>query len=316
MTNNKIITVTLNPCIDKTVEINNFKTGMVNRTLYTRIDAGGKGINVSRVLSDSDAGSLALGIIGGMQGKILEDILTGENVCFDFIHGSGETRTNLKIYDKITRITTDINEPGPEITGNTLNLFYEKLICVLPNARVLVLAGSVPPGCDTSVYASIIKIAKEYNVKVILDADGELLANGIGAVPAVIKPNIHELENLCKKKFTDEKEIISSLKDISNKGIELIAVSLGKDGAIFYNNGKVIKAKSLDVNVKSTVGCGDSMVAAIAYASVNNFDLQMLSKTAVAAGSLTASKDGTNMCRITEALKTAANVEIQTITEI
>lgn len=313
---NKIITVTLNPCIDKTVNINCFETGIVNRTVSSRIDAGGKGINVSRVLADSDIDTLALGITGGIQGEILENILTKENVPYDFTHSKNETRTNLKIYDPITKNTTDINEPGIKTDGETLNSFYEKLISVLPQAQLLILAGSVPPGCDHSVYSAITAIAKEYNVKVILDADGELLSKGIESVPYAIKPNIHELEHLCGQKLICEKDIISSVKSISDKGIDLVVVSLGKNGAIFYTKSKIIKAKSLDVDVKSTVGCGDSMVAAIAYSIAHGYDLESLSRLSIAAGSLTASKEGTNMCKITEALNKSSEVEIQIFNEI
>lgn len=309
----KILTVTLNPCIDKTIEIPEFKKGEVNRIKNIRMDAGGKGINASRVLSNSDIETIALSIVGGKTGELLEELLVKENVKFDFLKINGETRTNYKIYDPTTLETTDINESGINISDDVLNEFYQKLIEYLPEASVLVLAGSVPPGCKKTVYSDITSLAKEHDVKVIVDADGELLKYAIDSKPYAIKPNIHELENLLSKELTSDEEIIQAIRELSNKGISLICVSMGKDGACFYKDGQMIKTKPIKVDVKSAVGCGDSMVASIAYSIVHSYDLDTTAKIATAAGSLTAALDGTNTCKINESVDKSKEVEAKII---
>lgn len=309
----KILTVTLNPCIDKTIEITDFKKGEVNRIKNLRTDAGGKGINASRVLSDSDIETIALSIVGGKTGELLEELLIKENVKLDFLKITGETRTNYKIYDPVTLETTDINESGININEDILNEFYQLLIKYLPSTSVLILAGSVPPGCKKTVYSDITTLAKEYDVKVIVDADGELLKYAIDSKPYAIKPNIHELENLLSKELNSEEEIIKSIHELSNNGISLVCVSMGKDGAYFYKDGQMIKTKPIKVNVKSAVGCGDSMVASIAYSIVHSYGLDTTAKIATAAGSLTAAKDGTNTCNIDEAVDKSKEVEAKII---
>lgn len=309
----KILTVTLNPCIDKTIEITDFKKGKVNRIKNLRTDAGGKGINASRVLSDSDIETIALSIVGGKTGELLEELLIKENVKLDFLKITGETRTNYKIYDPVTLETTDINESGININEDILNEFYQLLIKYLPSTSVLILAGSVPPGCKKTVYSDITSLAKEYDVKVIVDADGELLKYAIDSKPYAIKPNIHELENLLSKELNSEEEIIKSIHELSNNGISLVCVSMGKDGAYFYKDGQMIKTKPIKVDVKSAVGCGDSMVASIAYSIVHSYGLDTTAKIATAAGSLTAAKDGTNTCKIDEAVDASKEVEVKTI---
>ena len=309
----KILTVTLNPCIDKTIELSDFKKGEVNRIENSRTDAGGKGINASRVLSECDIKSIALSIVGGKTGELLESLLRSENVQFDFLKTDGETRTNYKVYDSKSFETTDINESGININEDILNEFYQLLIKYLPSTSVLILAGSIPPGCKKTIYSDITTLAKEYEVKVIVDADGELLKYAIDSVPYAIKPNIHELETLIGRELNSEEDIISAISELSKKGISLICVSVGKDGAYFYKDGQVIKTKPLKVNVKSAVGCGDSMVASIAYSTVHSHSLETTAKIATAAGSLTASKDGTNTCKIDEAIDASKDIEFEMI---
>ena len=292
----KVLTVTLNPSLDKTFNLEEFTPGRVNRCSELRIDAGGKGINVSRALANFRTPTLALGISGGENGKILKELLLSEGVESDFLETDGNTRMNYKIFDKKTKDTTDINEAGIPMTPEILTLFMEKYKTHLKSADYVVLAGSLPPKTDERIYRILGEEASKQNVRVILDTEGQKLREGIKALPFAIKPNIHEFEDLCGKTMKNRADILNSIREVHESGVELVVVTLGGDGAIFMQGNTAYKTLPLSTDRKSTVGCGDSVVAGMCYSLINGFDLKKTAMICAAAGSLTASKDGTNMC--------------------
>lgn len=304
----KVLTVTLNPSLDKTFNLDTFYKGKVNRTDNLRIDAGGKGINVSRALTNFKTANLAMSIIGGESGHHLKKLLLAEGVECDFLEVSGETRTNYKIFDRETGDTTDINEAGITMTDDIMNSFVDKYKKNLLSADYVVLAGSIPPKTDETIYKTLAEEAAKQNVKVILDAEGSKLSEGIKAMPFAIKPNIHEFEDLCGKKMKNRADILNGIKEVHERGVELVVVSMGGDGAIFMQGNIAYKTRPLAMDRKSTVGCGDSVVAGICYCLINNFDLKKTAMICAAAGSVTASKDGTNMCTKEEVMSLYNNV--------
>ena len=185
-----IITVTLNPALDKTIEIDEFKIGSVNRIVSTRVDAGGKGINVSKVIKELQQESLALGFLGGSSGNHIKSYLDDLNINNDFILVKGETRTNIKIIDRVNNKHTDINENGPSLVLEDITRIKEKIMKYCKQDSLVVLSGSVPSEVQGDIYSEIIKDIKSKGGKVILDADGELLIAGIKAGPYMVKPNI------------------------------------------------------------------------------------------------------------------------------
>lgn len=309
----KIITLTLNPSLDKTFNLDNFLKGKVNRAQDYRIDAGGKGINVSRALTNFKTENTALGIIGGESGDLLEKLLKKENVDCDFLKTDGQTRTNYKIFDAAGGDTTDINEPGIRMTSEIEQAFFEKYRSHLNSADFAVLAGSTPPNTEPSIYKLLIDEAKKFNVKVILDAEGDKLREGIKALPFAIKPNIHEFEDLCGKTMKSQSDILNGIREIQKSGIELVVVSMGGDGAIFMQKNIAYKTIAPKVAKKSTVGCGDSVVAGIVYSLANGFDLKKTAMFSAACGSVTATKDGTNMCNLDEVSAFCNNIPIDRI---
>ncbi|MBC8014290.1 MAG: 1-phosphofructokinase [Sporomusaceae bacterium] len=290
-----IITVTLNPAIDKTVEINDFAVNTVNRVSSVRLDAGGKGINVSKVVLSLGGKSKAIGFLGGRSGNFIKSYLDEMGIENNFIVVNGETRTNLKIVDPLRHTNTDINEMGPQITAEDIQQMDYYISKAVDDKSVIVFSGSVPPHADQDIYQKWIYQAKGKGAKTILDADGELMRRGIEAGPYLIKPNIHELERLLDRKINSIEETVECSRIIMKKyGIKIVAVSMGEKGALFLNKETAIFAKGITVDVKSTVGAGDSMVAALAYAIDEGYVFEKAVTLAVAAGTANVMTDGTD----------------------
>ena len=289
-----ITTITLNPAVDKTVKINSFEAGSVNRVADMRFDAGGKGINVSKVIASLGGSSRATGILGGSAGIFIKEYLDSAAIENNFVFVKGETRTNLKIVDAIGQQNTDINEPGPEVQAEDLDRVKKVIQDSLSEDSIVVYSGSVPAGISKDIYKELILMAKEKGAKTILDADGELLKYGLEAGPYLVKPNIHELERLFGFKIETIDEAINLSKDVMDRfGIEMMVVSLGAEGALFINKGTVILAEGIKVAAISTVGAGDSMVAALAYSMDKGYSLEDTVRLAVAAGTANVMTSGT-----------------------
>lgn len=306
-----VITVTLNPALDKTVLIDKFDVGGLNRVKSSRTDPGGKGVNVAKVLNNLKVNVKATGLIAGIQGNLLLDYLNNSGIDSDFHKIAGETRTNLKIVEETSNITTEVNEPGFTVLGNDLEAFKVKLLEQMSKASFLVLSGSLPPGVNEDIYYELIMIAKSKGVKTILDADGQALINGIKASPYAIKPNIHELQNLTGRKLKTTKEIVQSARSLLAEGIEVIVVSMGAEGALLINKTHCYKAKTFEITPKSTVAAGDSMVATFVYAMLNNYHTKELLQLITSAGTVTASKAGTEVCTLDEVINSQKKVQIE-----
>ena len=186
-----IYTVTLNPALDKTVEIPSLTVDAVNRITSMRTDPGGKGINVSKVISKLGGKSIAAGILGGDTGRAILTALEsmGLTTCFHFVEG--ETRTNMKIIDPEAHTNTDINEPGVTVSEEILGELLAELLGKVTEKDIVVISGSMPKGSPQDTYYTWTKAFREKGAKVILDADGELLKAGLKATPYLIKPNKH-----------------------------------------------------------------------------------------------------------------------------
>lgn len=288
-----IYTVTLNPAIDKTVVIENFSAGMVNRVTSVREDAGGKGINVSKCLKKLGQDSVAAMILAGDTGRRLEKMLGVLEIPVLPVWAAGENRTNLKIIDSVKKKNTDINEPGPVVTQELLQNLRETLREQVKQGDILVLSGSLPAGVDRSLYEQWTAYFREKGVCVYLDADGEPMRSGMKSLPYLIKPNNDELAALVEKPALSQEEMIAEGKRLLGTGIAEIVISLGGDGALFISADGCWKAEGLDVPVKSTVGAGDSVVAAMAFGQVRNLPREAKIKLAVAMGAASVMQSGT-----------------------
>lgn len=289
-----IYTVTLNPALDKTVEIPSFTLDSVNRILSMRTDPGGKGINVSKVIQKLGGRSVALGILGGAAGKSILSALDAMGLESDFLFAEGETRTNLKVVDPVKHTNTDLNEPGLTVPEGLLKELLQKLLAGLEQEDLVVLSGSLPKGAEKDTYYTWVKACREAGAKVFLDVDGELLEAGIQASPYLIKPNHHELSALFGKKLTEPEELNRAARSLMKRyGVRKTVVSMGSRGALYVTEKETIYAEGLKVPVGSTVGAGDSVVAALAVAEEAGKSLEETVRLSTATGAANVMCSGT-----------------------
>ncbi len=261
-----IITVTMNPAIDKTVEIDRLVQGGLNRIKKVEYDAGGKGINVSKTIKELGGESIATGFLAGSAGKTIEAVLDSMGIRHDFIWVEGETRTNTKVFEGNGTVT-ELNEPGPRVGEEQLEQLMEKLADYAGEGNLFILSGSIPRGVDEQIYARMIGRMHEKGAAVLLDADGELFSNAVKAQPDMVKPNYAELEEYAGyDRKASKQELLQLARDLKNSGIGTVVVSMGKNGSIFVRGDYEAVSPALPVKAHSTVGAGDAMVAALAYA--------------------------------------------------
>lgn len=309
--NSSVITVTLNPALDKTITIDELKSGGLNRVTDMRIDPGGKGINVAKVLKRFGVNVTAAGVIAGYQGEFILKYLEEEKIDAKFIKVDGETRTNLKVIENKTKITTEFNEQGFILNDEVIAKFEQELHGLLDCAEYLVLSGSLPRGVKDEVYKNYIEIAKAKGVKTILDADGKALTEGLKALPYAIKPNIHELEELVGSRLSNDGEVVRAARLLINDGINIVIVSKGADGSIVVGQNETYRVKTFPIVPKSTVGAGDSMVGVLAYSLLNNKSLAEAARWVTTAGTVTASKPGSQVCTLEEAQNNVNKVHLE-----
>lgn len=256
-----ITTVTLNPAIDKTLTIEHFAANQVNRIQSIQENLGGKGINVSKVLSTLGSVSMAIGFIGQRnQSKVL-NFIAQEKLSTNFVPIDADTRTNTKIIDPITQNTTDINEPGFTVNEDHLTKIQSLIDHYSRQSSFMVFSGSVCKGVSASAYTQLLQSVSA-PCKVVLDAEGEMLKAGLKASPFLIKPNIHELRQLIGLPLETETEVIQAcLGLIKDYHLTYVLLSQGEHGSLLISKDQVLKASALKVTVVSTVGAGDSMLA-------------------------------------------------------
>jgi tagatose 6-phosphate kinase len=283
-----IVTITLNPAVDKTCEIGQVMPGEVNRIRSTSSVAGGKGINVAKILRQFHLPCAAMGFLGGPGGRLIEEsmIKTGTECHFTRIKAYTRTNTNI-IADN--GYVTELLEPGPVITGKELENFNKEFEYCLEDGEPFVMSGSAPGGVPLDIYASLIEKCRAEKRKVFLDTSGELLREGIKAKPYFIKPNKKELEYICGRKLNDRDDVIYEAKKLNEYGIEKVAVSLGTGGLVYVDRENVIYEQARKVKTLNTVGCGDSVVASFVMSEIAGEPAELAMKKAVALAAANAS---------------------------
>lgn len=267
-----VVTVTLNPAIDRTVTIPNFKSGAVNRAREVRNTAGGKGVNVASALADDSHQITVTGFLGRENAALFESLFAEKAIADRFVRIAGETRVGIKIVDPATNQTTDINFPGTTPTPHEIATLHEQLERM--QAPWFVIGGSLPPGVAPTFYRDLVTALKARGIKVALDTSEEPLRLALEAAPTFIKPNIHELEALLGEPLRNEDAVITAARSLVARGIQLVVVSMGKDGACFVTADQVVIARPPDVKVHSTVGAGDAMVAGVVSAQIRGLSLE------------------------------------------
>lgn len=283
-----IYTVTFNPAIDYVINVDNFKPGEVNRVASEEKFAGGKGINVSRVLNNLGVKSKALGFIGGFTGKFIVDSLEAQGVDTDFVEVTGDTRINVKLK---SNEETEINGGGPVITEEDL----EKLFAIIEKLGAddyLVLAGNVQSSVPRDVYAVIQQKCINNNVKVIVDTTGEALVATLKYKPFLIKPNNHELGELFDVKLEKREDIIEYAQKLRDMGAVNVIISMAAEGALLICDSGVYHASPAKGTVQNSVGAGDSVIAGFLASYSKSSDIIEAFRVGATSGSATAfSKD-------------------------
>lgn len=311
-----ITTITLNVSVDKAYHIKEtVESGKVIRVLKCNMTAGGKGLNVSRVVKICGEDVLATGFVGGHTGALVEDLLKKDEIKSRFVHTDSETRNCINILDQ-NNISTEFLEPGALVSEDEINLFLQEYNKILDESNVITISGSAPQGLEKNIYQILIDMAKKKNKKVILDASGDLLKEGIKACPTMIKPNSEEMENLLGISIKNREEIIESAVKLHKGGIELVVVSLGGEGALLVCKDGVFQGKPPKIEVLNTVGCGDSMVASFAVAFERGYTPIESLRYAVSVSAANALTFSTGSFLKEDADKILKKVEVNKITNI
>lgn len=298
-----IVSVTLNPSVDHALFLDELKLHDTNRVKRVEKDAGGKGVNLSRVAKEIGGGTLAIGFLGGGPGAYVRSVLDREGVSHEFVPVSGDTRVNFSVEDGSDQPPTTFNEKGPVISESELTEFLELADRTLERAKWLCIGGSLPQNVPTGVYAQLTKLGRSKGVKVVLDADGEALKLGLLEGPDLIKPNAQEAERFLGYAVDRSNanqaatELRNLLKEHGNEHSHVL-ISLGADGAVLSTPSGNWIADSPKVDVKSTIGSGDSMIAGYVQSLVSGKTCEESFAMGVACGAATASTDGSEIARL------------------
>lgn len=281
-----IYTMTFNPSLDYVIQMKSLKPGEINRTEEEHLYPGGKGVNVSVVLSNLGVGSRVIGFKAGFTGENLERMLEEFGCDTDLIPlQEGFTRINVKIN---AGEETEINGQGPPIGEKALHALYGKLD-LMKEGDILVLAGSIPGSLPPDIYETILERLQGRGIHFVVDATKELLLNVLKYRPFLIKPNNHELGELFGKKLSTEEEIIASAKKLKEMGAKNVLVSMAGDGAVLVTDtGEVYKSLPPEGKVVNSVGAGDSMVAGFLTGWLKTGDYKEALRLGIAAGSASA----------------------------
>ena len=276
-----IYTVTLNPSIDYIMRLDDFRNGETNRAKVTELYAGGKGIMVSKLLHNLDVKTQNIGFLGGFTGDYIKKLLDEMEILHDFTKINGNNRINVKL--KMDS-ETEVNAPGPDISQEELEDFYEKLSGI--DGGIVSFSGSVAANMDKDIYIEMIKKLSP-NTRFTLDTTGDVLLKSLDYNPLLLKPNQVELEEIYGDKFNSKEEIISYIKSTMIPKAEYVICSLGSDGAIFVSANNSFYIPIVKGEVINSVGAGDSMVAGFIYAYMNEMSEEDMFKMAVASATAT-----------------------------
>lgn len=288
-----IVTVTLNPAIDIAYNVEHFQIDKGHRVEAGKKTPGGKGLNVSRVLSDLGKEPVCTGFLGGDNGQWIIKQLDAMGMSQAFIEIEGETRTCLAFIDRASGTQTELLEKGPIISEYEQEEFEEVLKQLMNEASIMTISGSLAAGIPTTYYQDICEWANSAHIPVLLDTSGEALEKGIAGKPFLIKPNKEELCKYLKQDDATDAEMIAAAQEICEQGVQYVLLSLGGDGALLISQDQILQAEIPPIEAISAVGSGDSMVAGMAYALEEKFSIADCLKWACACGTANALETAT-----------------------
>lgn len=304
-----IYALSLNSSIDYTFYLQNIIDEEVNRIENFRIDPGGKGINVIRMLKKLGEKGICITFLGKNNGKFYQKLLKKEKINFIPVKIEGDLRN---IYNFISKKRVlRFNEKGPKIKRNEIKKFLDIIFSLkFKEGDFLIMSGSLPEGIKSNFYAEIIKKVKKYNVLTVVDADGIVLKESIEASPFLIKPNLKEIENAFGIRIKNFQDLKTISEFIFKKGVSIILLTLGKKGAILIKKDKIYYAKTPEVSFKSSIGCGDAFLSGFLYKYKREEEIENCLRFAGACGSAKAEEEGTKMPELKNVLKILPHVKI------
>jgi 1-phosphofructokinase family hexose kinase len=258
-----IITVTLNPALDKTLQVPNFTPGRRHRTVDQVAMPGGKGVNVARAIKLLGQPVIATGLAGGATGTRIVEALNEDSILNDFVRIREESRTNTAVLDPTTGVQTEINERGPAVSPQELELFREKLLYLAKGASVCVFAGSLPRGIEPNVYAELIREVKRLGVTTVLDTEGEPLRLGVRAEPDIVSPNELEAEELVGQEFNDIEDRGQAVIEMVRLGAResIMTVRDGCFANVLEDGQALYRVTVREQEALSRIGSGDAFLA-------------------------------------------------------
>ncbi len=281
-----IYTVTLNPAVDRELTVPAIEFDTVLRATEQRVDCGGKGFNVSRMVAQLGGENVALGFAGGRSGEMLRDMLHERGIATDFVWVDGETRTNVSIVTAGKHIK--VNESGAAVSAEKQQLLIDTIQKHAKRDDWWVLAGSLPPGVSADFYAQLISILKTAGANVILDASGEALRLGVAAAPNLIKPNEHEASDL-----TGESDPKAAAQAIMQMGVANVIISLGADGILLVQDDAITHIQPPPIEEANPIGAGDALVGGVVWALDSGLSLADAAYWGIACGTVAATLPGT-----------------------
>ncbi|MBP6343980.1 MAG: 1-phosphofructokinase [Candidatus Omnitrophica bacterium] len=291
-----IYTLTLNPSIDQFITVKKLVPKDKLKGEDIRLDPGGKGFNVSRVVQELGGKTKAFGVIGGHTGEMVKDLLLQRSIPHDFCQVDGETRTNLIINDRSTGAQTRINPPGPRLRADDVKRLLGLIERASPRPSYWAICGSLPPGVPDNIYQRLIAYLQKRGERCVLDSDDQQLKLGLKAKPFMIKPNVFELERLLGRACKNREQILKAGRQLTAHA-EVVAITLAEKGAYIVTKNDAWHLPALDVKVKSDVGAGDSFIGGFLWALDAGKDLHEASRWAVAAATGSIMREGTAQCQ-------------------
>jgi 1-phosphofructokinase/tagatose 6-phosphate kinase len=308
-----IVTVTLNAALDRTLTVPNFQRGQRHRASGGLTLAGGKGINVARALKRLDVPVVATGLAGGQTGTRIVRELTEEAILNDFVRIADESRTSTAVVDPTASSYTEINEWGPHVEPEELDMLREKLRYLASAADTVIFAGSLPRAVEDDFYAELIRELNKRHVATVLDADGEPLRLGTAAEPVLVSPNQREAESLVGQEFHEDQDFMQALDDIAELGARNVLITQETGCFALVREEREVKrlrAVAPEMDPVSTVGSGDVLLSAFLAARAADKPIDEALRTAVGAGAASTLEVGAGRFDPREAGRLSGGVEV------
>jgi len=308
-----IYTITPNPCIDRTIKVPEIRFNSVLRSDKVGLDLGGKGFNVSRSLQQLGIESLAIAWVGGGTGKMLSDGLQSLGIQTDFVWVDHDTRTNTMIIEETSDWHIKVNEPGPTIAQEDIDQLVLKIDTYAKKDDIWILSGSLPPHVPDHFYADMIQRIHLRGGRVYLDSSGPPLRKGLQSKPVLVKPNITEASEIVGFHIADQDDAKRAMLPFLRMGVSYCSLTMGAGGLLLAAQDKMVQAVPPKVIVRNSTGSGDSLMAGLIYAQLQDWDLVEIARYAVATATASVETEGVSEFDLTRIQSLLPEIESKVI---